>query len=112
MDDKLLINLDCVSDGDYILLAVSKAARGQYSEVIDTCFQPTETKNVLIAKAERIYYPSDQLGFKNHIAIAALKHKRFLGYYMDRIHTPKDVIFDKANIAYICEGILKLVQKL
>lgn len=111
MENKLLINLDCVSDGDYILLAVSKLARDEYADAVDAAFQPTETKNVLITKAEKVYYPSDQLGFKRNIAIAALKRHRLLGYYMDRIHTNRDTVFDESNICYICEGVKKLIEQ-
>lgn len=112
MEEKLLINLDCVSDGDYILLAVSKAARNEYADAVDACFQPTQTKNILITKAERVYYPSDQLGFKRNIAIAALKRNRVFGYYMDRIHTSRDTVFDESNISYLCESLLELIKRI
>ena len=112
MKQKLLINFDCVSDGDTMLLAVSKAARKKYGQNIDDSFIPTDNKTVLLAKAENIYYPSDQMGFKETVAVAALKHKPIIGYYMDRIHTKKDTQFDKENIKLLCEGVLRFVKKL
>lgn len=112
MKQKLLINFDCVSDGDTMLLAVSKAARKKYGQEIDDSFIPTDHKTVMLSKAEKIYYPSDQMGFKETVAVAALKHKPILGYYMDRIHTRKDTQFDKENIKLLCEGVLRLIKKL
>ena len=109
---KLLINFDCVSDGDHILVAASKAARADFGELLDQAFQPTEEKNILLCNAEKVYYPSDQVGFKHSVAIAALKRKPFLGYYMDKIHTHHDTVMDKRNIKLLCESILRLLKKL
>ena len=112
MKNKLLINFDCVSDGDHILLTANKPARAEYGDLLKSSFLPTEEKSILFSKAEKTYYPSDQLGFKKSVAIAALKHKRFLGYYMDRIHTAKDTVFDSANIKLLCESMLNLLKSI
>lgn len=110
--DKLLINFDCVSDGDTIMLALSKTARNEFGDLVDACFPATEDKSILLAKAEKIYFPSDQLGFPKSIAVAALKKKPILGYYMDKIHTAGDREFDQKNIKLLCDSSLRLLQKL
>lgn len=107
MVDKLLINLDCVSDGDYMLIAVSKGARKKWD--IASHFPAESGKMPLVEKAEKVLYPSDQLGFPNTVAIASLKHNRVLGYYMDRIHTARDTIFQEENIAYLCNCLHSLL---
>lgn len=109
MADKLLVNFDCVSDGDNILLAVSKAAQPQYMDKISQAFT-AQNKNIMVEKGEKVYYPSDQMHFKKHVAVAALKHNKFVGYYMDRIHTPKDTVFDERNIQLLAEGAVKLSE--
>lgn len=111
MKEKLLINLDCVSDGDYFLLAVNKAARKHHYVQIKNAFTSTDDKHVLLEKAERVYYPSDQANFPMSIAVAALKHKKLLGYYMDRIHTKRDIIFDESNIVFLTNALHKLIQR-
>ncbi len=112
MQDKLLINFDCVSDGDHILVCANKAARMGHADMLKEAFKPSDSKSILFTKSERTYYPSDQLGFKKAVAIAALKHKRFIGYYMDRIHTHKDTQMDKENIKLICEAVHDLLRAL
>lgn len=112
MQNKLLINFDCVSDGNNILVTANKAARAEYADRLKSSFQPTENKSILFAKAEKTYYPSDQMGFKKTVAVAALKHKRFVGYYIDRIHTARDTEFDKTNIKLLCKSILNLLKQL
>lgn len=111
MKDKLLINFDCVSDGDRILIAASKGARDSHGKLLKESFNPTESKTILFANLEKIYYPSDQVGFKKGVAVAALRHKPLLGNYMDKIHTSKDTVFDKENIKLLCTGISKLLHK-
>lgn len=112
MKNKLLINFDCVSDGDHILISASKAARKDHAALLKESFLPTESKVILFAKAEKVYYPSDQAGFTKSVAVAALKHKRFIGYYMDRIHTAKDTVFCTENIKLLCQSVLNLLKRL
>lgn len=112
LKDKLLINFDCVSDGDYILVAASKQARNQYGELLKSSFSTVPGVSVLFSNLERVYYPSDQAGFKAAVAVAALKRKKLLGYCMDRIHTSKDTVFEKKNITFLCNSILRLTKQL
>ncbi len=110
MKNKLLINFDCVSDGDTILVAASKGARKTHANILKDSFLPTQTKKILFANTEKIYYPSDQAGFKKGVAVAALKNRRFIGNYMDRIHTASDTVFDKENVKLICDSVLRLLK--
>ena len=109
MADKLLINFDCVSDGDNILFAVSKTAQKKYMDKVSAAFA-SEDKNIMVEKGEKIFYPSDQAHFKQNVAVAALKHKKIIGYYMDRIHTPKDTVFDERNIELLSDGAVSMVD--
>jgi len=109
MADKLLINFDCVSDGDNILFAVSKAAQEKYMDKVSAAFT-AEDKNIMVEKGEKVFYPSDQAHFKQNVAVAALKHKKFIGYYMDRIHTPKDTVFDERNIELLSDGAVSMAD--
>ncbi len=99
--NKLIINLDCVSDGDNILLHRSKTVKndGYCNRIIETAQKTFSEygKTVLVPKGFT-FYPSDQSAFKRYIAVAALKKSKFVGYYMDKIHTHKDVEFDEKNI--------------
>ena len=112
MKDKLLFNFDCVADGDHILVTANKAARTDFSNALKSSFLPTKNKSILFKNAEKTYYPSDQLGFKKAVTVVALKHKKMIGHYIDRIHTSRDTIFDKANIKLICESMLNFLKQI
>ena len=57
-------------------------------------------------------YPSDNANFKRGAGVCALKHKKIVGYYMDRIHTSKDTVLDGANIALLRDGALRYIAGL
>ena len=108
-DHTLVVNFDCVSDGDWLLILASKPARlkvnyEQFCEFVRKTCASTE-KMPLPATSSNAIYPSDQMNFKKYIAVAALKKTKtpLVGYYMDRIHTPKDTVFDDRNIALIAD---------
>jgi len=108
-DRTLLVNFDCVSDGDWLLILSSKPAGrtvsyGNFCESVRRRCASTE-KIPLFATSMNAIYPSDQMNFKKYIAVAALKKTKtpLVGYYMDRIHTPKDTVFEDENIAVLTE---------
>ena len=112
MKEKLLINYDCVSDGDHFLLGISKQANQKYHVPIAQAFTSQENKTVLLENLKKVYYPSDQAGFPMAIAVAALNRNKFFGYYMDKIHTKRDTVFDEANIAFLTEKTAAFIEHL
>ena len=110
--NKLVINFDCVSDGDYIMVAANKAARKDLRDTIARSFLPAGNKSILQCRSETVFYPSDQANFPKSIAIAALHKRPLLGYCIGRIHTHRDTVFDKENITFLCRCVLRLLKKL
>ena len=109
MKEKLLINFDCVSDGDYLMFVVNKKAFPEHSEKLAEAFADVTEKTVLIEKSKYVYYPSDQKNFKKNVGVASFKKSK-LGLYMDRIHTPKDTVFDERNITVLVSGFRKFIN--
>ncbi len=111
LKEKLLVNLDCVGDGDNIMFVYSNSARKQYTDLLKFAFPYTTDKVILHEKASTTLYPSDQMGFPCNIAVAALNKKPLVGYYMSRIHTKHDTVCDLRNIKMLVEGFQKFVEK-
>ena len=111
MKEKLLINFDCVSDGDYLMLILNKRAHPEYAETVKSLFEGVTEKTVLIEGEKGIHYPSDQRNFKKNIGVAAFKKGRF-GLYMDRIHTPRDTVMDERNIEVLVSSFIKFIEKM
>lgn len=106
----LLINFDCVSDGNNILFVLRKDLVC-YTEPIKAAFPSTETITVDVASKGTIY-PSDQANFARGVGVAALKKTKGGLLYMDRIHTKRDTVYDERNIAFLTEGAVKLARSL
>lgn len=111
MKDKLLLNFDCVSDGNTILLAVKNAAK-KYIPALEKSFLSDENFTVDIA-SKGVFYPSDQANFKAGVGVAALNYsKRLRTLYMDKIHTDKDRVFNEGNIEFLTAGAIRLCNEL
>lgn len=104
----LVINFDCVSDGETMLFALKKTTR-KYAELLKAAF--VSTPEVTVDIANKAFYPSDNGSFRGGIGVAALKKsKRFGVLYMDRIHTKKDTVYREENIRFLTDGAIKLAK--
>ena len=106
--ETLVINFDCVSDGEYALFALRSGA-GEYAELLESSYFPTDGITVDVAKRGTVY-PSDQLAFKCGVGVAFLKKSKHGIVYMDRIHTNRDVIFREENVSFLTDGSVRLVD--
>lgn len=107
MRGRLVVQADCVSDGDALLY--TGTARGMRHPMAKRLLEalneaaPRYGKRVVSGEFPKVFYPSDQLCFARGTALAALKGKRIL--YLDRIHTAKDTVFDRNNLLCMLDAI-------
>lgn len=107
---KPVINLDCISDGDHILVKLSgKDKKSEFGERVRAAFESRITE---AGKTPHVVkwaiYPSDQANFKRGFAVAAMRKSWLVGLYMGRIHTTRDRVFEEENIACISKAIIDL----
>ncbi|MBQ8529212.1 MAG: M28 family peptidase [Clostridia bacterium] len=108
MKDKLLLNFDCVSDGENFIFALKKGAK-KHKELLERAFASEAYSVEVLSKG--VFYPSDQMNFPEGVGVASLKRTKKLGIlYMDRIHTPKDTVYEEGNIAFLTEGACALAS--
>lgn len=112
LQQKLVLNFDCVSDGDHFLFVLNKPAIKQYGDEFRGAFPATEKKNVLVESTAKAFYPSDQAKFPMNAAVAALNKSERWGLYMDKIHTDQDRVLDTDNIIFLRDGTLRLLEEL
>ena len=113
LDEKLVINFDCVSDGNNFLFACKKEAQQHpYYQQLFACFNEHLEKSAdRVIFTKKAIYPSDQLMFKHGIGVAAL-NKCAIGLYLGRIHTGRDVIFKEENIMRLAQSGAMLVSSI
>ena len=110
-DRQMVLNLDCVGDGDNLTLFPTKRLkkdRKRLTSLYKACGYFGK-KSILVHEQGFSFYPSDQANFPWGVGICAL-NKRGKTLYLSRIHTKKDTILERTNvnllraalITYIC----------
>lgn len=113
-ENKLIINIDCIGDGENVVLMAKKQARNnkRYQKLIRS-FVGNKTENVIFyeKKMKPMMFPSDQANFPKGIGICSLR-KGVLGKYTGRIHTPFDTKCRSENIEYVSDSIVTFAKEL
>ena len=98
-DNQLVLNLDCVGDGDHLMMFPGKQLRKNRKKLTSlyrACGYFGK-KSLLVHEKGISVYPSAQKHFPYGVGICALrKQKKIL--YMSRIHTQKDTVLDITNV--------------
>lgn len=110
----LMINLDCVGDGETIVSLAKKEAMNH--ELYPLFAEAMEQNSayfdgsIQCRKMLPMMFPSDQSNFKKGIGVCAL-NKSPLGMYCARIHTPKDTVCREENVNVLAETMKEFVEK-
>lgn len=110
-DAQLVLNLDCVGEGnDILFFPTSKLKKNKKKlsdlEKVSGCFGE---KKISVRSKGFSIYPSDQAVFPLGVGICALNRGK-AGQYLSKIHTPKDTILDEANVNILRNAIIKMVS--
>lgn len=107
---KLLINMDCVGDGEHVLFMANQATRAHalFPLLIQT-MEEQPGRQFVLREMEKSVYPSDQRHFALGIAVCACQKSHRLGYYCSKIHTAKDTVCSQENMDYLAAGLTRFV---
>ena len=107
-ENQVVLNMDCVGDGDIIQITPIKKAREDQTLVKNLaaiCGKKGEKEISLRAKG---FYMgnSDHKHFPKGVAIMAFRYRKGLGLYCDRIHTWRDTILDEGNVSILRDSLI------
>ena len=110
-DRQTIINLDCVGDGDHILLFPTKPLKKDRKKLapIYKCCGFFGDKSILVRDKGFGFYPSDQMAFPYGIGVGAFHVKKNVGHFYSRIHTPRDTVLDQTNVNLLRAAIATLI---
>ena len=110
-NDQIVLNVDCVGDGDLIMLFPKKKIRKnlELMEKLKQSCGSYGNKQVTIHEEGFCTYPSDQSNFPYGVGICALRQGKF-GPYLSRIHTPKDTILEEANVQLLSKTLTEIIR--
>ena len=112
VENQVVLNMDCVGDGDHIIFFPTKKAKKNpdlMNEVkrIGGWFGH---KHIQLKDKGFYTYPSDQKNFPVGFGIAAFKKAKTVGYYCDRIHTKRDTNLDETNVNLLRAAVSTLIS--
>lgn len=110
LKDKLVINFDCVSDGDELLFVQSGRAKRRAGGALAEAFSGAADKHAILTGPLGAFYPSDQVNFPCGVGVAAMQRAPLLGLYMSRIHTARDTVCDERNFSFLVEGTRRFLR--
>lgn len=108
-----IVNLDCVGDGEHVLMLNGPKAReaAQYAALTEA-MSAQDGRKLHIFPLEKSVYNSDQKNFKVSSAVCACHQTKLLGFYCDKIHTRRDTVCEQVNLDFVAEGLSGFVAKL
>lgn len=110
-NDQIILNLDCVGEGDDILIFPTNKLK-KNADRMNWLEKATGTfgeKNISVRKKGFSFYPSDQKNFPSGVGIAALRRNKFC-LYLSRIHTRRDTILEETNVNILRAALTTLVS--
>lgn len=112
VENQIVLNMDCVGDGDHIIFFPTKKAKKneQLMREVKRIGGWFGQKHIQVKDKGFYTYPSDQNNFPVGFGIAAFKKAKAVGYYCDRIHTKRDTNLDETNVNILRAAISTLIS--
>lgn len=109
-DSQLVLNLDCVGEGNDILFFPTAKLKQNRQRIaaLEKITGYFGKKTVTLRTKGFSIYPSDQAHFPYGVGICALNRSK-LGLYLSRIHTKKDTILDVTNINILRAALITMI---
>lgn len=113
MQDKLLINFDCVGNGKEILfIAKPKAEENAYFAPFQKSFKSNQEFSVAFYSQKGSVANSDYKKFEQGVCCVACKKGKNGLLYTPYIHTGKDVVADGNNIEYLAQSTVNFIESI
>ena len=111
-EQQIVLNLDCVGDGDEIVFFPTDKLRKDPKKL--ACLYRVigryGDKTIDVREKGYASFPSDQRNFPFGVGIAAFHRHKWAGLYLNRIHTPKDTLLEETNVNLLRASLTSLVS--
>lgn len=110
--DKLVINLDCVGNGDQIVFIPKEKAeaREEYS-LIKESVDENAGFTIRYIPFKKALGNSDHKSFPCSIGVMAGKEGKIAKTFTGRIHTSRDTVASEKNIYFLTDVMVKMIEK-
>ena len=110
-DKQWVLNLDCVGDGDRIVLFPNKKLKQEKKRLdqLQILTASCGKKSIALHREGFAHCPSDQKHFPYGVGVMAFKQHKGIGLYCNRIHTARDTRLDPTNINILRAALISFV---
>lgn len=110
---QIVLNLDCVGDGDEILFFPTTKLRKDPVKMkwLQQYDGKYGAKTIRVHRKGFAVYPSDQANFPYGVGICALRRSKWAGLYLSRIHTGRDTVLEKTNVNILRACLISLIAR-
>lgn len=113
MKDRLLVNFDCVGNGEHIVFIAMKEAEGRSEyRMLQESFRGNDAFRTYFYPIKGSESNSDYKNFPCGIGCMACRKSQKGVLYTPHIHTPKDTVASNENIAFIAGGMCSMITAL
>ena len=111
-ENQILLNLDCVGDGDHILLMPTKKLRKDAAFMGRLKFLGGwfGKKQILTIDKGYCVYSSDHKNFPLAVGIGAFHKRKGVGFVLDKIHTKHDINIEITNVNLLRAALTTLIS--
>lgn len=106
----LVVNMDCVSDGETMIFCFRKNSRTETERFRDVFTEDSRIRPEFLTRG--YIAPSDQIRFNRGVGVFSMKRTKRGLLYMDRIHTKRDTVYRLENIEWLVEGCTRLAESI
>lgn len=106
LENKLVINIDSIADGDYICVIPNKKAFEKYRYRIENSFN---SNNDIVKHSLSVKYNSDHIGCPVYILITVVNKGKH-GYYIKNVNKKYYTKQQEKNIRQVIKKVFNLVQ--
>ena len=113
MQDKFLINFDCVGNGDNVLfIAQSYGSISRKYKKLEESFEPSGKFKIEFLTNKQADSNSDHKNFRMGVACVVCKNTKNGILYTPNIHTKKDTVVSNTNIDYLTKNTINFIRNI
>ena len=106
---RLVVNMDCVGNGEQFIACVTEAAMNDPRfPALSAALEGVGTK---VCSSKKASMNSDQKSFDKSVGICACGYSKILGWYTGRIHTAKDTVASPENIEKLADALAAFARR-
>ena len=110
--ETLIVNLDCVGNGDtYILCGSAAAQEDPLYEALQRAMGDSGLSHRFFP-AGKASMNSDQKSFTKGIGVCTCRRKPVVGYFTDRIHTARDTVAEPETVSRLTVALAAFAERI